>query len=89
MTDIGDLRLDPERVSDLGQDLLLVTDSQEIEHTLDNLGLTDEDNLVGAMFIDSADGDYTDVWFTKDTVVYDHSRAWPLVTDGQDHFEVD
>lgn len=77
--------METTKAKHLPDGLTLVTDSHEVNRTLDHLGIDHDPGSIiledsyGALFIGSEDGAYTEVWGVHESVVNDNSTAYKLV----------
>jgi len=64
----GNTIYDEKQVSELSNDLLLVTDQHSINKTLSCIGVTHDlesvvlEDSYGCLFVETEDGDYAEVW---------------------------
>jgi hypothetical protein len=66
------------RVSDLGEQFQLVSDSQDIIATLDSIGQGQEFCEVGCLFVEVLDDDYGQVYYCEQSVPYLADRVYKL-----------
>ena len=71
--------------SELRDGLLLVTDSFDIQKTLDHIGVDHDPSSIiaedsySALFVDTENGEYSEVWGAHTSVVKTHTRVTQLL----------
>ena len=84
MTDRNDEPLETTSVEQLDDHLTLTTDQHEVNRILDHIGAEyDADSIVledsyGCLFVDTEQGDYTEVWGVHRSVPYKAATAYRL-----------
>jgi hypothetical protein len=75
-------------VSDMGDEFTLISDSQEIEHILNNLGWTGDEHEQsdgtcewGCLFVEILDGDYGRIYGCHYSVPYNHLTVYPVTAN--------
>ncbi len=66
------------RVRDIPQDLMLISDSQDIAATLETIGQSNQFNDIGCMFVEVLDGDYGSVYGAERSIPYLDAIAWQI-----------
>lgn len=69
----------------LGDEYTLISDSQEVNHVLDNIGVNhDPDSIVledsySSLFVQTGEGYYREVWGVHQSTVRNHNTAYRLL----------